>query len=186
LQAADCLVLYIRRLALPKWQLDRICQYVAAGKPLVGLRTASHAFDVRGKAQAFQAEWPEFDAEVLGGNYHNHGSNAAGTDVANVAEHVEHPLLDGVRPARWHSTGSLYFTSPVAPNATVIMTGSAENRTEPLTWFRTHRGGRVVYSALGHPDDFEEPPFRRWLVNAIFWAMERPRQSESGAATRTR
>jgi type 1 glutamine amidotransferase/nicotinamidase-related amidase len=174
LDDADCLVLYIRRLALPKEQLDRVRKYVESGKPLVGLRTASHAFDVRGKAQQGQAEWPEFDGQVLGGNYNGHGSNDLGTDVAIVAEEARHPLLDGVEPANWHSTGSLYYTAPVASNATVLMTGSLESRTEPLTWTRTYRGGRIVYSGLGHPDDFQEPPFRQLLVNAIFWAMDRP------------
>ena len=174
LESADCLVLYIRRLALPKEQLDRVRQYLASGKPLVGLRTASHAFDVRGKAKEGLAEWPEFDAQVLGGNYHGHGRNELGTDVAIVADQAGHPMLKGVQPATWHSTGSLYYASPVAPDATVLMTGSLEDRTEPVTWTRTYQGGRVVYSSLGHPDDFQEPPFRKLLINALFWAMDRP------------
>ena len=64
LEKADCLVLYIRRLALPKEQLDAVRRYLDAGKPLVALRTASHAFDVRGKSKPGEAEWPEFDADV--------------------------------------------------------------------------------------------------------------------------
>jgi type 1 glutamine amidotransferase/nicotinamidase-related amidase len=174
LQAADCLVLYIRRLALPKYQLDRVRAYLDAGKPLVGLRTASHAFDVRGKSQEGQDEWPEFDPHVLGGNYQGHGPNPAGTDVAVVAEHTDHPILHGVKPAKWHSTGSLYYTAPVAANATVLMNGSIEDRTEPLTWIRNFGDARVFYTGLGHPEDFAEPPFRALMVNAIYWAMNRP------------
>jgi len=171
---ADCLVLYIRRLALPEEQLDRIRKYLAAGKPLVGMRTASHAFDTRGKHEPGQAEWPEFDHDVLGGSYHGHGGNAGGTDVAIVPERAGHPILAGVEPAKWHSTGSLYYTTPVADDATVLMTGALEDRVEPLTWVREYQGGRVVYTGLGHPDDFQDPQFRRLLVNAIFWAMDRP------------
>jgi type 1 glutamine amidotransferase/nicotinamidase-related amidase len=173
LEDADCLVLYIRRLALPKTQLDRVRAYIEAGKPLVGLRTASHAFDVRGRAEEGQDEWPEFDAQILGGNYNGHGPNDRGTDVASVAEQAGHALLAGVEPAQWHSVGSLYYTAPVKPDATVLMTGSLDERTEPLTWIRADRGGRTVYSGLGHPDDFQQPPFRRLLINAIFWAMQR-------------
>ena len=172
--AADCLVLYVRRLALPEQQLDRVRKYLASGKPLVGMRTASHAFDTKGKHEPGQDEWPEFDPEVLGGNYHGHGPNPAGTDVAIVPERAGHPILAGVEPAKWHSTGSLYFTSPVAENATVLMTGALEDRVEPLTWVRDYQGGRVVYNGLGHPDDFQDPQFRRLLVNTIFWAMDRP------------
>jgi type 1 glutamine amidotransferase/nicotinamidase-related amidase len=173
LEGADCLVLYVRRLALPKEQLDRVRKYVASGGALVGLRTASHAFDVRGKAGPGEAEWPEFDAQVLGGSYHGHGPNPRGTDVAIVPDRAGHALLAGVEPAEWHSTGSLYYTSPVAPDATVLMTGAIDDRVEPLTWVRTRDAARVVYTGLGHPDDFDEPPFRRLLVNAIFWAMNR-------------
>jgi type 1 glutamine amidotransferase/nicotinamidase-related amidase len=172
LEDADCLVVFIRRLALPKAQLDRVRKYLDAGKPLVGLRTASHAFDVKGKAEEGQAEWPEFDAQILGGNYNGHGPNDRGTDVAIVPEQIDHPLLAGVKPARWHSVGSLYYTAPVNSDATVLMTGSLDDRVEPLTWFRTNRGGRTIYSGLGHPDDFQQPPFRQLLVNTIFWAMQ--------------
>jgi type 1 glutamine amidotransferase len=70
--------------------------------------------------------------------------------------------------------GSLYYTSPVASDATVLMTGSLGDRTEPLTWTRTCRDARIVYTGLGHPDDFKEPQFRKFLVNTIFWAMDRP------------
>jgi type 1 glutamine amidotransferase len=170
----DCLVLYVRRLALPAYQLDRVRKYLDSGKPLVGLRTASHAFDVRGQAKVGEAEWPEFDSQVLGGNYHGHGPNDSGTDVAVLAEQAGHPVLEGVKPSQWHSTGSLYYTSPVNPDATVLMTGSHQDRTEPLTWVRQYRASRIVYTGLGHPDDFHQPAFRRLLINAIFYAMDRP------------
>jgi type 1 glutamine amidotransferase len=182
LEDADCLVLYIRRLALPKAQLDRVRDYLDSGKPLVGLRTASHAFDVRGQAREGQAEWPEFDAQVLGGSYHGHGPNDQGTDVAVVPEQAGHPLFEGVPPANWHSRGSLYYTSPVNPDATVLMTGSIAGRTEPLTWVRSCRDSRIVYTGLGHPDDFERPAFRRLLTNAIYFAMDRPVPSPAAKA----
>jgi type 1 glutamine amidotransferase len=174
LEAADCLVLYVRRLALPKEQLDRVRAYLDSGGALVGMRTASHAFNALGKAEAGQAEWPEFDPEVLGGGYDGHGPNDRGTDVAILTERADHPILAGVEPAKWHSAGSLYYTSPVNKDATILMTGSLDDRVEPLTWTRTYKGGRVCYTGLGHPDDFRDPQVRTLLVNAIFWAMDRP------------
>ena len=183
LQSADCLVLYVRRLALPEKKLKAVRDYLASGKPLVGLRTASHAFDVRGKALEGQAEWPQFDPEVLGGNYNGHGPNERGTDVMNVPEQSDHPILAGVEPRRWHSVGSLYYTAPINEDATLLMTGSLDDRVEPLTWVRTYKGGRVCYIGLGHPDDFKESQFGKLLVNAIFWAMDR---EVPGATTPTR
>ncbi len=174
LAAADVMVLLVRRLALPEKQLAMVRKYLDSGKPLVALRTASHAFDVKGNAAEGHAEWHDFDPAVLGGSYHGHGSNSSGTDVAVVAAAADHPILAGVKPSKWHSTGSLYNAAPIDPKATLLMTGSADGKTEPLTWTRTYQGGRVFYSSLGHWDDFHQPPFRTMLINAIHWAMDRP------------
>jgi len=180
LQTADAAVLYVRRLGLPTAQVDALKQYVASGKPIIGLRTANHALSLKFKPPkdftlpAGVAEWREFDADILGGNYNNHGPNEAGTEVANVTAHADHPLLNGVTPSTWHSTGSLYFLAPIADDATLLMQGSIPDRTEPLTWFRspskTH--GKVFFTGLGHPDDFQVPAFRQLLVNAINWSLE--------------
>jgi len=177
LRDADVAIIYVRRLGLPAVQLDAIKEYVNGGGNLVGLRTANHAFKLKFKnppgfeVPQGRAEWPEFDSEILGGNYNNHAPNELGTDVS-VAEGAEnHPILEGVSPREWHSTGSLYYVSPVKQDALVLMTGSVPDQTEPLVWIREHNGGRVVYCGLGHPDDFEEPQFQRLLANMIFWAM---------------
>ncbi len=173
LESVDCLVVFVRRLALPKQQLDRLRRYVAAGKPVVGLRTASHAFDTHGKHLEGQDEWPEFDAQVLGGNYHGHEANQPGTDIRVLPDKTDHPILAGVEPLQWHSAGSLYNVSPLRADATLLMTGSLGDVVEPITWTCQRDGGRVAYSALGYPDDFKQPQFRRLLVNMIFWAMDR-------------
>ena len=173
LDKADVLVLFIRRLALPEGQMAKIRQFLNAGKPLVAMRTASHAFDIKKPGPEGTAQWPEFDADVLGGNYNNHGPNAAGSDIAPAEGAETHPILKGVEPARWHSTGSLYFTAPIRDDATLIQVGRIDDRTEPLTWTRSYGKARVFYTALGHPDDFDQPAFRRLLVNGIFWAMDR-------------
>jgi len=174
LETADLMVLFIRRLALPKHQLEMIRKYLDAGKPLVALRTASHAFDVHGQADEGHAEWRDFDPAVLGGHYHGHGSNDAGADVAIVPAAAGHVILSGIKPTRWHSKGSLYHCAPIDPRATLLLTGSAQGKTEPAAWTRSYRGGRVFYTSLGHPDDFQRPQFRRLLTNAIHWAMDRP------------
>ena len=174
LEAADLMVLFVRRLALPKHQLEMIRKYLDSGKPLVALRTASHAFDVQGQATEGRAEWRDFDPAVLGGNYHGHGSNEAGADVEIVPDAAAHAILSGVKPGRWHSNGSLYNAAPIDPQATLLLTGSAEGKTEPAAWTRSYQGGRVFYTSLGHPDDFQLPQFRTLLTNAIHWAIDRP------------
>lgn len=176
LKTADCLIVFVRRLALPKSQLDAIRTYVASGRPVIGLRTASHAFDTKGNIPEGCDNWVEFDAEVLGGNYHNHAGNELGSDIAIVPEMKDHPILAGVEPPTWHSTGSLYFTGPIKPDCTLLMTGSIPNHEpEPVLWFRKYGQSPVLYCVLGHPDDFQTPQFRRLLANMILWSVEQKR-----------
>src|SRR5438445_692482 len=44
LSKADLLLVSTRRRTMPKEQIDAVKAYLAAGKPLVGIRTACHAF----------------------------------------------------------------------------------------------------------------------------------------------
>ena len=53
----NLLVLSVRRRAPTAEQMAIIRQYIEAGKPLVGIRTACHAFDTRGKAPPGHVEW---------------------------------------------------------------------------------------------------------------------------------
>jgi type 1 glutamine amidotransferase len=69
--------------------------------------------------------------------------------------------------------GSLYKNNEIAPDTEVLMTGTNPEATEPITWTRMHKGGRVFYTSLGHPDDFQIESFRRLLANALFWAAGR-------------
>jgi len=175
LEAADCLVLYIRRLALPDFQLEKVKRYLSSGKPLVALRTASHAFALRGNTQppAGHAQWPEFDHEVLGGNYRNHTAKP-GTEIEVLPEAQAHPIVAGLPVKTWVSEGTLYLVSPLREDAQVLMLGRQGTISEPVTWVRQYQGGRIFYTSLGHPSDFQQPMFRQLLVNAIFWSINRP------------
>lgn len=160
---ADLLVLYMRRRTLPEEQLERFKKHFAAGKPVVALRTSSHAFQ----------NWLEFDDVVLGCNYTGHHGKGTTTRVAPATSAARHPGLRGVTPFR--SAGSLYKSSPLAPSATPLLAGSWKDAArEPVAWTNTHNGGRVFYTSLGHVDDFKEPSFRRLLLNGILWALDRP------------
>src|SRR5687767_5353675 len=62
LDDCDVALVYIKRMKLGSEQLERFKKYALSGRPIVGIRTASHAVQT----------WLEFDQEVLGGNYHGH------------------------------------------------------------------------------------------------------------------
>ena len=163
IDTADLLVLYMRRRELGEDQLDRFRRYFESGKPVVALRTSSHAFQ----------NWPEFDDTVLGCNYTGHHGNGPKAQISPATSASSHPVLRGVSP--FTSAGSLYTSSPLATTATPLLTGSiADKPSEPVAWTHTHKGGRVFYTSLGHRDDFKDPSFRRLLTNAILWSVDRP------------
>ncbi len=64
----------VRRRAPTADQMAIVRKYIDAGKPVVGIRTACHAFDTKGKAPSGYAQWKTFDPDVLGGHYTTHYS----------------------------------------------------------------------------------------------------------------
>ena len=67
LKEADLLIVFCRRLALPVKEMEVIKKHVNSGKPIMGIRTANHAFTVSaGPVPNGYLDWPEFVAAVLG------------------------------------------------------------------------------------------------------------------------
>lgn len=157
LDACDVMVLYTRRLTLPDDQVAKLKRYFDRGKPVVGIRTASHAFQT----------WLAFDRVVLGGDYKNHDRDKPAR-IAPAGPAEGHPVLAGV--AAFATGGKLYNNPALAPDATVLLTGDNGTNRQPVAWVRTHNGGRVFYTSLGTPDDFKDPTFLTLLTNAVGWA----------------
>lgn len=181
LRRASLVVVSTRRRGAPREMIESLRAHLDAGRPLIGLRTASHGFAVRGndaerlKARPDLADWEEFDATVLGGNYQGHHGADQLPSVVPPAEAREHPILDGIDGFTAH--GSLYRTSPLRPAARALLVGTIPDRApEPVAW--THRYGpnaaRIFYTSLGQAGDFREPQFRRLLLNAVHWALASP------------
>lgn len=167
---ADVLLVSVRRRVLPPDQLKFVRDHVAAGKPVIGIRTASHAFSLRNRQpQEGHEAWPEFDAEVFGGNYHGHHGNAL-TSAVEVTN-AEHPITKGLSPRTIPQGYSLYETSPLANGTEVLTTGTIEGKpSEPVSWtFQRANGGRSFYTSMGHEDDFRQTRFTQLLYRGICW-----------------
>jgi type 1 glutamine amidotransferase len=165
LETCDVAVIFTRRLKLDEGQVAKLKAYCDAGKPVVGIRTASHAFQT----------WLEFDRDVLGGNYKGHYKEDKPAAVKPSSQ--PHPVLR--RVGAFTTTGKLYKNPEIAADATRLLAATAPGTpettetTETVAWTREHKGGRVFYTSLGTPEDFKNPDFRRLVVNAIFWTANR-------------
>ncbi len=177
LRDADVLLVSLRRRALAKAELAAVRAHLAAGKPLVGIRTASHGFAPRREDQAEGEAWMTFDPEVLGGNYAGHHGHGPKTTIRSAPGAENHDLLTGVNMNDLIGNGSLYRVSPLKEAAQPLLIGSIEGKpAEPVAWTHTYgeKKARIFYTSLGHPDDFANANFRRLLLNAIQWSLGQP------------
>jgi len=154
---ADVMFVFARRMKLVEPQMKLIRAHWEKGKPIVGIRTASHAFQ--------KADNDVFDRQVMGGNYKGHFSN----ELVKVSHLVkDHPVLDGVKS---FSSGKLYKAGSLAKSTTVLQQGDIGTDRQNVTWVNTWKGGRMFYTSLGIPDDFKNKDFKQMLVNAIYWTV---------------
>lgn len=189
---ADVLLVSARRRPLPKEQLDVVRKFVAAGKGVVGIRTANHAFaPTIGKPTPDGLDaWLTFDGDVFGGSYSGHhgvGPKVAVTPAENAASN---PILSGVDATKLQGNGSLYKVAPLAKSAGPLLIGTIPDASpEPIAWTYTRADtGRSFYTSLGHKDDFENPEFCRLLRNALVWAagadLQKPTTTPAVTAAR--
>jgi len=84
LAAADLLVVFCKRWKLSDLEIASLKAYLASGRPVLGVRTASHAFQT----------YLVFDNEVLGGTYTGHSGTV--DTAAVVVGQGGHPVLQGL------------------------------------------------------------------------------------------
>ncbi len=174
IKKADLLVVFCRRLAFKPKQMKILKDYVRKGNPVVGLRTANHAFSIRDSLPEGYVDWWDFVPDVLGCENRGYEPEELGTIVRTVDKNKTHQILDGIESDGWRSNGQVYKVAPlIDQNAKILLTGSTENVTEPFAWIRTTKfGGKVFYTALGYPDDFENDNFIKLITNGIEWAIQ--------------
>ena len=155
LDDADVLLVFTRRLNTEGASLRQFQDYCEQGRPIVGVRTASHAYQ----------NWLEFDKDVLGGDYQGHYGD--GPVVRAEVTAPEHPILNGI--SAFASYGSLYKNPSLRDDTSLLLMGHTIEHSEPVAWTRLHNGGRICYTSLGHQKDFEVVPFLRFLAQSILW-----------------
>ncbi len=176
LRSADVILLSARRRQPPAEMMALFRAHLAQGKPLIGIRTASHAFEVRGQKEGTPTTWPDFGTEILGADYQDHYPAGPGknTVVHGIPSAAQHPILNGVHPD-FRSTTHLYRSRDLKATVTALLTGVTEDGTsqvEPIAWINQADHRRVFYTSLGDPQDFANSDFRRLLRNAVIWGLD--------------
>jgi type 1 glutamine amidotransferase len=175
LSEADALFLSLKRRSLSAGQMALLTNFFASGKPLVAIRTASHAFGAR-EVEPGRIAWDTFDRDVLGGQYQNHYGKGPPTMASIPSNMSSHAIATGLPTNGMRFASHLYKCRDLAPTTQVILNGRLEDKpeiVEPIAWINTNASRRVFYTSLGSPEDFQQPAFRRLLLNSVLWALER-------------
>jgi len=194
LDSADLMVLFTRFRALPEDELRPIVDHAARGLPMVGFRTATHAFAYPGDGPnaRMNADWPREHFGQRWISHHGHFDDGREplTDTAVADGAAGHPVLRGVTPFAayswlYHVQGggdTLHDVAQVLLVGTPRKSGLADTqrfpRVQPVAWTREPRlpdgrTQRVFFTTLGHPYDFREQAARRLALQGIAWALGR-------------
>ena len=203
---ADAAVFFLRFLDLPAEQMQPIVDFLARGGSVIGLRTATHSFQIPKSSPFARFAYNYggddyaggFGRQVLGETWAGHyGKNhSQSTRLIVIPEQAEHPVLRGVKDP-WVQAGA-YFTKPM-PDSTVLALAQPLNGMQPDApadaskaptpgvWVRTYTGsagatGRVFTTTYGASEDLLNEGFRRMLVNACFWVTGLEQQIKPDAA----
>lgn len=200
IDSADFVILCLRFRELPDEKMKHFVNYVESGKPLLGLRTSTHAFNYSRNRQSPYASWSfdsdtgGFGKQVLGETWINHHGDHGKESTRGMIEAAnrKHPLLAGVTDV-WGPT-DVYGVTKLPDDATVLLRGQVlsgmspddkaidgtkNDPMMPLAWVRKRDlgGGRtqkVICTTMGAATDFEKHGLRRLVVNAAYWACELP------------
>jgi type 1 glutamine amidotransferase len=196
LATADLMVMFLRFRELPDDQMKRIIDYTNSGKPIVGLRTSTHAFNyVKHKDSpyakySFRSKEPDggYGRQVFGETWINHygrhqQESTRGLIVKGMGNESIARGIDDI----WGES-DVYDLTALAGDCKPLVMGQVlsgmdpkdkpnpDKKIVPVAWTKTYTGetgktARVFATTMGHSFDFFSEGFRRLLVNACYWAL---------------
>jgi hypothetical protein len=201
LDSAELMILFTRFRDLPDEQMKHIVDYVESGRPVVALRTATHAFDLKSSGNYRRYSWNSkewdggFGRQVLGETWiAHHGRHGLQSTRGIVVKGQErHPILRGIQSgAIWVPTDVYRVRLPLLDGAQPLVlgevlegmnsadapaSGQQNDPMMPVAWTRTFTGAqakpaRVFTTTMGSAQDLLSEGFRRLLVNACYWAIQ--------------
>ena len=166
LKTADLMVIFTRFRNLPDSQMAPIAEYIDASKPVVGIRTATHAFNNGGNGAFGKYHWQSKDAiwkdgfgrHVLGetwiSHHGGHGSQASRGIIAEGQQ--DHPILRGIKNGDVFGPTDVYGVRLPLPGDSVPLVlgqvvegmkfsdppakGKKNDPMMPIAWTKTYKG----------------------------------------------
>jgi hypothetical protein len=199
LDSADLMILFTRFRQLPDDQMQHIVDYVESGRPIIGLRTATHAFNINaGQFKRYHWQSKEWDGgfgrQVLGETWINHhGQHVKQATRGVIAPGMEdNPIVRGIEDGDIFGPTDVYGVRlPLPGDCQPIVLGQVLSGMQPsdepvagaqndplmpVAWIKTYTGAsgktaRVFTTTMGASQDLQSAGLRRLLVNACYWAL---------------
>ena len=191
---ADLIIMLTRFRDLPDEQMKHIVDYVEAGRPIVALRTATHAFDLKTSPTYRRYSWNSkewdggFGRQVLGETWINHHGRhkIQSTRGIFVTGQEKHPILRGIKSGEIWVPTDVYSVRLPLPDVQPLVLGAVLESMEPssapvagkqndpmmpVAWTKAYKGGRIFTTTMGSAQDLANEAFRRLVVNASYWAL---------------
>ncbi|MCJ8330002.1 MAG: ThuA domain-containing protein [Lentisphaeria bacterium] len=154
-------------LAFSDEQKELILNFVKDGKGFFGIHNATDTC----------YDWPEY-GEMLGGYFAGHPWHE---EVNVIVEDNDHPatahlgssfkVVDEIYSFRDYDRSKTRVLMHLDPESIDITKGDRDDQDYALAWCHDYGKGRVMYSALGHPDAlWNEDWFRKHIVGCVKWA----------------
>jgi type 1 glutamine amidotransferase len=197
LRSADLMIIATRFRDLPDDQMKEVVAYIESGRPIIGMRTATHAFNLKSKTYA-DYSWNSkawdggFGRQVLGdtwvSHHGHHGKESTRGIIAPGAK--DHPIVRGIKDGDVWGPTDVYEAHPPANSTPLVLgqvlkgmkptdapvEGKKNDPMMPVAWVKSYVGkqgkaARVFTTTMGAATDLETEGTRRLLVNAAYWAV---------------
>ncbi len=193
---ADLLILQLRFRHLPDADMKHIVDYVESGRPITGIRTATHAFAYPDDSESPYAAWSwnregGFGKRILGETWVAHHGNHGHEATRGIVDpdNADHPMLRGVNDV--FGPTDVYAIDTLPDDAVVLLHGAIlsgmspednpvkdarNDPMHPVAWIRQRsmpNGGtqRIFTTTMGAAQDWSSEDLRRLIANAALWQL---------------
>ena len=166
LKTADLMIVALRFRNFPDDQMQHFVEYVESGKPVIGLRTSTHAFSIPSNSKFSKYSHgyggkdyeKGFGRQVLGETWVNHHGhhNVEGTRGIIASGQESHPILRGIKTGDVFGTTDVYTVNlPLAGDSQPLVLGQVTETLKddskavegkkndpmmPVAWIKSYKG----------------------------------------------